>query len=123
MIVIGYLFAAFLILLGLGAGSRQLVTLARVRAQPYMAEEDRGYFRGQAHRRMLASGLLVVIGAKMIAHSHVHISHAVSLGVIAGILAVGVAASIISSRREEPKPAEPSEPAEQPAEQPVEKPS
>jgi len=66
-VVVGYLFAAFLILLGLGAGSRQLVTLARVRAQPYIADEDRRYYRGQARRRMLASGLLIVIGA-MIAY-------------------------------------------------------
>ena len=65
--IVGYLVAAFLILLGLGAGARQLVTLARVRIQPYMAEEDRNYYRGQARRRMLASGLLVVIGA-MIAY-------------------------------------------------------
>jgi uncharacterized membrane protein YdbT with pleckstrin-like domain len=66
-VIVGYLFAAFLILLGLGAGSRQLVTLARVRAQPYIADEDRRYYRGQARRRMLASGLLIVIGA-MIAY-------------------------------------------------------
>jgi hypothetical protein len=69
-VIVGYLFAAFLILLGLGAGARQLVTLARVRIQPYMAEEDRNYYRGQARRRMLASGLLVVIGA-MIAYWYV----------------------------------------------------
>ena len=61
--VVGLLFAVFLGLLGVGAGLRQLVTLARVRAQPYMADEDRRYFRSQARRRMLASGLLVVIGA------------------------------------------------------------
>jgi tellurite resistance protein TerC len=49
--------------------------------------------------------LLVVIGAKMIAHAawpDVHIPHVVSLGVIAGILAAGVAASVIASRRESP---------------------
>jgi len=43
--------------------------------------------------------LLIVIGAKMILHSHVHIPHAVSLGVIAGIIGAGVLASVISSRR------------------------
>ena len=68
--IVGYLFAAFLILLALGAGARQLVTLARVRIQPYMAVEDRNYYRGQARRRMLASGLLGVIGA-MIAYWYV----------------------------------------------------
>jgi tellurite resistance protein TerC len=43
--------------------------------------------------------LLIVIGAKMILHSHVKIPHALSLGVIAGIIGAGVVASIISSRR------------------------
>ena len=43
--------------------------------------------------------LLIVIGAKMILHAHVHIPHAASLGVIAGIISAGVIASIISNRR------------------------
>ncbi len=45
--------------------------------------------------------LLIVIGAKMIAHAaHLpKIPHAVSLGVIAGIIGAGVIASIVSSRR------------------------
>ena len=66
--IVGLLFAVFLGLLGVGAGMRQLVTLARVRTQHYMAEEDRQYFRSQARRRMLASGLLVVIGAMIAAY-------------------------------------------------------
>jgi tellurite resistance protein TerC len=45
--------------------------------------------------------LLIVIGAKMILHSHVHVPHALSLGVIAGIIGAGVIASIISNRRAE----------------------
>jgi tellurite resistance protein TerC len=45
--------------------------------------------------------LLIVIGAKMIAHNHFHVPHAVSLALIAGIIGAGVAASILSSRREE----------------------
>jgi zinc transporter ZupT len=61
-VVVGLLFAVFLGLLGVGAGMRQFVTLARVRTQHYMADEDRRYFHSQARRRMLASGLLVVIG-------------------------------------------------------------
>jgi tellurite resistance protein TerC len=40
--------------------------------------------------------LLMVIGAKMILHGHVHISHLLSLAIIAGILAIGVIASILS---------------------------
>jgi tellurite resistance protein TerC len=43
--------------------------------------------------------LLILIGAKMIAHEHVHISHVVSLAAIAGIIGIGVLASVISSRR------------------------
>ena len=43
--------------------------------------------------------LLMAIGAKMILHAHVKIPHAVSLGAIATIIATGVIASIISSRR------------------------
>lgn len=45
--------------------------------------------------------LLIVIGAKMILHSHVKFPHALSLGVIAGIIGAGVIASIISNRRAE----------------------
>ena len=55
--VVGLLFAAVLVLLGVGAGLRQFAQLSRVRAQPYMADEDRSYFRAQARRRMVASGL------------------------------------------------------------------
>jgi tellurite resistance protein TerC len=43
--------------------------------------------------------LLIVIGAKMIVHNHFHVPHAISLGVIAGIIGAGVLASVISSRR------------------------
>ncbi len=43
--------------------------------------------------------LLVVIGAKMIAHKWYYVPHAISLAVIAGIIAVGVLASVIATRR------------------------
>jgi tellurite resistance protein TerC len=43
--------------------------------------------------------LLILIGAKMILHSHVHIPHVASLAAIAGIIATGVIASVVSSRR------------------------
>jgi tellurite resistance protein TerC len=43
--------------------------------------------------------LLVGIGAKMILHNHVHISHTVSLIGIAGILSAGVLASVIEMKR------------------------
>ena len=54
--------------------------------------------------------LLVGIGAKMIAHSYYQMSHALSLVLIAGIIGIGVVASIISSRGEPiaPGPASPS---------------
>ncbi|MDQ3341244.1 MAG: TerC family protein [Myxococcota bacterium] len=45
--------------------------------------------------------LLIVIGAKMIAHNHFHVPHAISLALIAGIIGAGVAASIIANRRHE----------------------
>ena len=61
--VVGLALSAILILLGVGAGLRQFVTLARVRTQAYMADEDRRYFHSQARRRMLASAFLIVIGA------------------------------------------------------------
>jgi TerC family integral membrane protein len=44
--------------------------------------------------------LLILIGAKMIAHEWVQIGHLVSLLGIAGIIAAGVIASMIASRRE-----------------------
>ncbi|HUJ59064.1 MAG TPA: TerC/Alx family metal homeostasis membrane protein [Kofleriaceae bacterium] len=43
--------------------------------------------------------LLIAIGAKMIAHRWYHMPHLVSLAIIAGILAVGVLASVIATRR------------------------
>ena len=43
--------------------------------------------------------LLVVIGAKMIAHKWYYVPHSISLAVIAGIIAVGVIASVIATRR------------------------
>ena len=43
--------------------------------------------------------LLILIGAKMIAHDHYHVANEVSLGLIAGILATGVVASIGASKR------------------------
>jgi tellurite resistance protein TerC len=51
--------------------------------------------------KMALAILLIVIGAKMIAHNHLHVPHAVSLALIAGIIGAGVAASILSTRREE----------------------
>lgn len=43
--------------------------------------------------------LLIMIGAKMIAHDHYAVSHVVSLAAIAAIIGTGVIASIISTRR------------------------
>lgn len=50
--------------------------------------------------------LLITIGAKMIANEHVHIPHAVSLGLIAGIVTAGVVVSMIATRRTERRTAE-----------------
>ena len=43
--------------------------------------------------------LLVAIGAKMIAHNWYYVPHSISLAVIAGIIAIGVLASVIATRR------------------------
>ncbi|MBA4188306.1 MAG: hypothetical protein C0467_09900 [Planctomycetaceae bacterium] len=60
--IVGLIIAALLVVLGTGAGSRQLRTMRRVQAEPFMPDVDRKYFRGQGRRRLAASGLLVVIG-------------------------------------------------------------
>jgi tellurite resistance protein TerC len=44
--------------------------------------------------------ILGFVGVKMMLHHHLEISHAVSLGVIVGFLAIGIVASLMSSRRE-----------------------
>ncbi len=46
--------------------------------------------------------ILGFVGLKMMLHHHVHIPHAISLGVIVGFLALGVVASLWMSRRENP---------------------
>jgi tellurite resistance protein TerC len=48
--------------------------------------------------------LLILIGAKMIAHDFYHVSHVVSLALIAGIIGAGVLASILSNPRAEAEP-------------------
>lgn len=58
---LGLTIAALLVVLAIGAGLRQFRTLARVRDEPYMPDEDQRYFRGQARRRLLASALLLTI--------------------------------------------------------------
>ena len=45
--------------------------------------------------------LLVLIGLKMILHGYVHIPHLLSLSIIAGIIALGVLASIVLGKSEE----------------------
>lgn len=49
--------------------------------------------------KMALAILLIMIGAKMVAHDHYHVSHVVSLLAIAGIIGAGVIASIIATRR------------------------
>jgi tellurite resistance protein TerC len=43
--------------------------------------------------------LLVLIGAKMVAHDVYHMPHALSLALIAGIIGTGVIASVVANRR------------------------
>jgi hypothetical protein len=61
-VLAGLILATVLFLLGIGAGYRQVSTLKRVRAERFMAGEDRRYFRQQAIRRLVISGLLLIIG-------------------------------------------------------------
>jgi len=52
------------------------------------------------HYLKIALGVLLVgIGAKMLAHDYYHMPHALSLAIIAGVIALGVIASLIASRR------------------------
>ena len=51
--------------------------------------------------------LLVVIGAKMIAHRWYKVPDGISLAIIAGIIAIGVLASVIATRRERKAEEEP----------------
>jgi tellurite resistance protein TerC len=44
--------------------------------------------------------ILAFVGVKMMLHHHLEIPHAISLGVIAGFLAIGIVASLWVSRRE-----------------------
>jgi tellurite resistance protein TerC len=46
--------------------------------------------------------LLILIGAKMVMHNHFHLPNVLSLGLIAGIIATGVIASIVANRKREP---------------------
>ena len=62
--------------------------------------------------KMALAVLLILIGAKMIAHKWVQIGHLVSLLAIAGIIAAGVIVSMIASKREEANIAEGEKPAE-----------
>ncbi len=45
--------------------------------------------------------ILAFVGVKMMLHHHLEISHAISLGVIVGFLAIGIVASLWSTRRAE----------------------
>jgi tellurite resistance protein TerC len=45
--------------------------------------------------------ILGFVGVKMMLHHHLDISHAISLGVIVGFLAIGILASLWSTRREQ----------------------
>ena len=51
--------------------------------------------------KMALAILLMLIGAKLVAHNHFEVPHVVSLALIAGIIGTGVLASVISNRRAE----------------------
>jgi hypothetical protein len=66
--IVGLVLATVLLMLGIGAGYRQVSTLKRVRAEPFMAGDDRHYFRQQAMRRLVISGLLLIIGCMILVY-------------------------------------------------------
>ena len=59
---VGLLLAVTLILVGALTALRQRRALRALAGEPFLAAEDRRYRRGQARRRLVTSGLLVVIG-------------------------------------------------------------
>ena len=59
---VGLILATGLILVGALTALRQKRAIVTIAAEPFLADEDRRYRRGQALRRMATSGLLVVIG-------------------------------------------------------------
>jgi hypothetical protein len=58
----GLLLAGILLGLGLGTGLRQRRTLRRLREERYVPSDERAYLRGQVRRRLVTSGVLVVLG-------------------------------------------------------------
>ena len=65
MAPVGLLLASLLLLLGVGAGLRQFRTLRRLREEKYIPSDERQYLRGQARRRLLTSGMLILIGGML----------------------------------------------------------
>lgn len=53
-----------------------------------------------AYARIATAVLLLIVGAKLIARDHLHVPHAVTLALIAGVIGVGVAASVLTNRRD-----------------------
>jgi heme A synthase len=67
-VVVGLLLATALVLVGALTVVRQRRALRALADEPFVADEDRRYRRGQARRRMVTSGLLVVIGGMIAGH-------------------------------------------------------
>jgi hypothetical protein len=61
-VVVGLILAAGLVLVGTLTAQRQRHALRAMAEEPFLADEDRRYRRGQALRRMVTSALLVVVG-------------------------------------------------------------
>jgi hypothetical protein len=68
VIVWGLLLAATLILAGVLTAHRQRKALRALAEEPFLADVDRRYRRGQARRRMLTSAVIVVIGGMIGGH-------------------------------------------------------
>jgi hypothetical protein len=64
----GLSLATFLIVVGAVVAIRQRRALRALAEEPFIADEDRSYRRGQAKRRIVTFGLLIVIGGMIGGH-------------------------------------------------------
>lgn len=62
MFIVGLLLALALVAFGVGAGSRQRRTLARLREERFLPSDERAYLRGQVRRRLITSAIVALIG-------------------------------------------------------------
>ena len=100
---VGLALAAALVLMGVLTGVRQRATLRRVHEEPFLPGDDRRYLRSQAHRRLVTSGVLVLLGGM------------IGFAYLSGMEA---RADRIAAKAHQPPQADPADDPGRPAEQP-----